>query len=176
MSSGLDEVNHYVGELPTVTCRSRGINVLAICNLCQKFSPNALRSTSTPTVDISSVSSFFSLLACLGDYLVTYLTLSPVPCLTYLISCSYFELLNISVRSTGNAGLEGLRQERVWSIVERWNSVSGFRLHPFATLSPPQLLSLYSFISICMDALNSSLSLPSSPDIYLLFLFLALTP
>lgn len=53
MSSGLDEGNYYVGEPPTTTCSSRGINVLAVLNSGQRLSPSALRSASIPAVDIT---------------------------------------------------------------------------------------------------------------------------
>lgn len=69
-----------------------------------------------------------------------------------------------------------LNRKETGALWKRSSSVSGFDCLPFATLSAPQLLSPCSLISFYMDVLNSSLSFPQSPDTYLLFLFLTLTP
>lgn len=141
ISSGLDEGNYYVGELPTITCSSRGINVLAILNSGQKLSPNALRSAYWPHVI------FFSLLACLADYLVMYLTVSAVPYLHGDTHIWYLvHILNFWIFLWDHLVVEDwrvLKQESVWSIVEKVKFCRWLWLPPFCySVCTPTALSM----------------------------------
>lgn len=103
--------------------------------------------------------------------------------LPYLTSCSYSELLNISVRSPGNAGLEGLKQERDWSIVEKVKFCQWLWLPPFCySVSTSTTLSMQSHFLLhgCpwlfsfLSPISWYLSLISVSDTYPLALLLTL--